>query len=268
MTRQDWSAPTTDHEASSRAQGRQRWNALQRDRAEARRLQVRKRLPGLQKEAWAAYPEGVIPRVTTGGILHGSLAALADELGVDRVTIKKDLQTITREDLRREQLAPRLLDLREEFGIGRKGRLPKATIWQLSHEFKVTPWVIRRDIDVLDRTTPYTRPPAQTRGPWDLWARVRRPRPQRFTKQLSTLFDEETYEKLVATGHPSGIIRQAVEAWLSTGTHHGPDDCAMAVVQKCDPDTQGRLLRSALRLERPLWQVLTSLLHVGLKREG
>src|SRR5215211_6448739 len=71
--------------AASRAQGRQRWNALQRDRAEARRLQVRKRLPGLQKEAWAAYPEGVIPRVTTGGILHGSLAALADELGVDRV---------------------------------------------------------------------------------------------------------------------------------------------------------------------------------------
>jgi hypothetical protein len=232
MTRKDWSEPTTDREASSRARGRRRFNALQRDRAEARRLQVRKRLPGLQAEAWAAYPHGVLPRVTTGGILHGSLAALADELGVDRATIKKDLQAITREDLRRDELAPRLPALREEAGVGRKGRLPKDAVWKLSREFKVTPWTIRRDIEVIDSTTPYTRPPAQTRGPWDLWARVRRPRPQRFTKQLTTLFDEETYEKLVATGHPSRIIRQAVEAWLSTGTHHSPDDCAMAVMQK------------------------------------
>jgi hypothetical protein len=268
MTRQDWSAPTTDHEVSARARGRRRFNALQRDRAEARRLQVRKRLPALQKEAWAAYPEGVIPRVTTGGILHGALAAMADELGVTRITIHKDVQTILREDDRREQLAPRLRGLREEFGVGRKGRLPKDMVWRLACQYAVKPRDIRRDIDVIDRTTPYTRPPSQTRGVWDVWARLRRPRPKRFTRQLTTLFDEETYEKLVATGRPSGIIRQAVEAWLSTGTHHGPDGCAMAVVQKCDPDTQGRLLRSALRLERPLWQVLTSLLHVGLRKEA
>ena len=268
MTRQDWSAPTTDHEADSRARGRHRFNALQRDRAEARRIQVRKRLPGLQAEAWAAYPEGVIPRTTTGGILHGSLTKLADELGVGRVTIKKDIQVIEREDSRREQLAPRLLGLREEYGVGRKGRLPKHVVWRLACEYACKPRDIRHDIRVIDSTFPYTRPPAQTRGPWDTWAQLRQPRPKRFTRQLCTLFDEETHEKLVATGHPSRVIRQAVEAWLSTGTHHSPDDCAMAVVQKCDPDTQSRLLRSALRLELPLWQVLTSLLHVGLKKEA
>jgi hypothetical protein len=99
---QRWSAPIPDHEASARAWGRHRFNALQRDQAEARRLQVRKRLSGLQKEAWAAYPEGVIPRTTTGGMLHGALAAMADELGVSRTTIHKDVQTILREDNRRE----------------------------------------------------------------------------------------------------------------------------------------------------------------------
>ena len=268
MTKADWSEPTTDGEASARSRGRRRFNALQRDRAEARRSQVRKRLPGLQAEARAAYPQGVIPRVTTGGMLHGALAAMADELGVSRTTIHKDVQTILREDNRREELAPRLLGLREEYGVGRKGRLPKDIVWRLSCEFGCKPYDIRRDIREIDRTVLYMRPPASTRGPWDLWAQLRQPRPKRFTRQLCTLFDEETYEKLVATGHPARIIRQAVEAWLSTGTHHSPDDCAMAVVQTCDPDTQSRLLRSAMRLERSLTQVLTSLVYVGLKKEA
>jgi hypothetical protein len=222
----------------------------------------------LQAEAWAAYPKGVIPRTTTGGILHGSLAALADELGVDRITIHKDLRTINQEDLRREEIAPRLPGLREEAGVGRRSRLPKDAVWRLSREFGVTPWVIRKDIDVIDRSTPYTRPPAPPRQPWDTWARLRRPRPQRFTRQLSTLFPEEVYEKLVATGHPASVIRQAVEAWLSTGTHHSPDDCAMTVVQSCDLSTQGMLLRSSMRLERPLVEVLTALLLVGSKKEA
>jgi hypothetical protein len=265
---QRWSAPTTDHEASSRARGRYRFNVLQRDRAEARRLQVRKRLPALQAEVWAKYPHPLIPRTTADGFLYGSLTKLASELGVGRVTIKKDIQVIEREDGRREQLAPRLLGLREEYGVGRKGRLPKHVVWRLACEYACKPYDIRRDIREIDRTFPYTRPPAQTRGPWDTWAHLRQPRPKRFTRQLCTLFDEETYEKLVATGHPSRIVRQAVDAWLSTGTHHSADDCAMVVVQKCDPDTHSRLLRSALRLELPLWQVLTSLIHVGLRKEA
>jgi hypothetical protein len=266
----DWSAPTTDGEALARTRGRRRLNAIQRDRAEARRLVVRKRLPALQAEVWATYPPGVIPRETTGGIgiLHGSLAALANELGVNRSTVLKDLRTIHREDLRREELAPRLPGLREEAGVGHKGRLPKDVVWRLSCQYRVTPRDIRNDIAIIDSTSTSARPPAPPRQPWDVWARLRRPRPRHFTRQLCTLLDEETYEKLVATGHPSRIVRQAVEAWLSTGTHHSPDDCAMIVVQKCDPDTQGRLLRSALRLELPLWQVLTSLLHVGLKKEA
>ena len=255
MTKADWSEPTTDGEASARSRGRRRFNALQRDRAEARRSQVRKRLPALQAEAWAAYPQGVIPRVTTGGMLHGALAAIADELGVSRTTIHNVVQTILRAAIRREELAPRLLGLREEYGVGRKGRLPKDIVWRLSCEFGCKPYDIRRDIREIILK-------------WDLWAQLRQPRPKRFTRQLCTLFDEETYEKLVATGHPARIIRQAVEAWLSTGTHHSPDDCAMAVVQTCDPDTQSRLLRSAMRLERSLTQVLTSLVYVGLKKEA
>jgi hypothetical protein len=141
-------------------------------------------------------------------------------------------------------------------------------IFRLACEYACKPYNIRRDIREIDLTFPYTRPPAQTRGPWDLWAQLRQPRPKRFTRQLCTLFDEETYEKLVATGHPAMVVRQAVAAWLCTATHHAPDDCAMAVVQTCDPDTQSRLLRSALRLERSLTQVLTSLIYVGLKKEG
>jgi hypothetical protein len=206
--------------------------------------------------------------VTTGGIgiLHGSLAALAKELGVNRSTILKDLRTIHREELRREELAPRLPGLREETGVSRKGRLPKAVVWRLACQYAVTPRDIRNDIAIIDSTSTYPRPPAPPRQPWDLWARLR-PRPSHLTRQLTTLFDEETYEKLVATGHPSTIIRQATAAWLDSGTHHGADDCAMAVVQRCAPEVQGRLVRSADRLKLPLVEVLAALLLIGSKRE-
>jgi hypothetical protein len=267
MTRKDWSAPTSQGEAFARARGRRRLHALQRDRAEARRLLVRKRLPSLQAEAWRKYPKGMIPRVTVGGILYGSLARLADELGVDRATIKKDLRTIEREDLRRLELAARLPALREEAGVSRKGRLPKDMVWRLSGQFRVTPWVIRQDIRVIDTTTTYTRPPAPKRQPWEQWARLR-PRPSHFTRQLTTLFSEKTYEQLIATGHPSRIIRQAVEAYLSTGTHHSTDDCAMVIAQACAPETIGRLMRVCERLNRPLIEVLAAFLLVRSKEEA
>lgn len=267
MTKADWREPTTDGEASARSRGRRRFNALQRDRAEYRRLQVRKRLPALQAEAWASFPDGVIPRTTTGGMLHGSLAALATELGVNRATVLKDVRTIHREDARRLEIAPRVPGLREQAGVSRRGRLPRDIVWRLSCEYGCTPRDIRNDLAIMDRTTPYTRPPVPPPGPWDVWARLRRPRPQRFTRQLTTLFDEETYAKLIATGHPSSIIRQAVEAWLSTGTHHHPDDCAMTVVKALDTDTQRRVLRSAMRLERPLVEVLAALVLIGSKKE-
>jgi hypothetical protein len=264
MTTADWSQPTSQGEAFARARGRRCLTATQRHRAEVRRLQVRRRLPGLQKDVWATCPEGMVPRVTVGGILHKALTALADELGVHPTTIRKDLQTIAREDLRRWEIAQRLPALREEAGVSRKGRLPKDVVWRLACEFSVTPWTIRQDIATIDASSTYTRPPSPKTQPWDQWARLR-PRPTILPRRVSTRLPEHVYQQLLAHGEVSLIVRRAIEAYLDTGTHHHTEDCAMTVVRKCAPDAQDRLVRTAERLKLPLWEVLASLLLLRSK---
>lgn len=264
MYRKDWSAETSWDEVKARAHGRRRLAATQRDRVAARRLQVRRRLPVLQKDVWTSCPESVIPRVTVGGILCEALTTLAHELGVAVNTIRKDLQTIEREDLRRVEIAPRLPALRNEAGVSRKGRLPKDVVWRLACEFAVTPWTIRRDIATIDASSTWTRPPAPKTQPWDQWARLR-PRPTTLPRRVSTRLPERVYQQLTAHGEVSLIVRKAIEAYLDTGTHHSTDDCALRVAQRCEPSTQDTLVRTAERLHLPLVEVLASLLLLRSK---
>jgi hypothetical protein len=259
MPRTDWSAETSWDEVKARARGRRRFNTLQRDRAEVRRLQVSKRLYELREKAWNAGHLEWMPR--------GVVAQLAEEFGCKRQTISQDVQTIEREELRRMQIALRLPALRLEAGVGRKGRLPKDVVWRLACEFHVTPWTIRQDIRVIDRTTPYPRPPAPTRQPWDLWARLR-PRETHLPRRMSVRMSEETYQWYSAQDDPSDEIRRALEEHRGqTKGYHTLDDCAFRVAQACPGEVQGRLVGTAVRLALPLIDVLKSLLLVRLKGE-
>jgi hypothetical protein len=89
----------------------------------------------------------------------------------------------------------------------------------------------------------------------------------RFPRQFTLMLPEEHYQALLAKGDPSTIIRKALEVYLDRGTAHARDDCALTVAQACDLDAQDRIVRAAERLQRPIWQVLTSVLHVWLTRE-
>ena len=222
MHRADWGAQTTQGEAFARARGRRRFAATRRDQAEARRLLVRRRLPALRKEAWATCVPGEVPRVTVGGIPCAAVKTLADELGVSPGTIRKDLLTIEREDLRRQDITTQLPGLRDEAGVSRaKGRLPKDVIWKLACFFNVRPWTIRRDIAAIDATTIWPRAPARQPHPWDLWTKMQ-PRPAELPRRHTVRLPQGLHRRLTEYGNPSLVIRQALNAFLDTGTHHRP----------------------------------------------
>jgi hypothetical protein len=257
-SRQQWSAPTSDGEAYARARGRRRYAAVQRDRALARRALVHKRLSELRKEAWAKGSLDWIPK--------GAVAQIAVELGYAHQTISMDIKVIEREELRHMALAPRLPVLREEAGVGYRGRLPKSVIHRLAYEYGVRPWTVRRDIAAIDRHSPPT-PPAPMRGVWDCWAHLR-PRPTKFPAWLRARVTQDTYDWFMARENPSEAIRLALEEYRGgTQGYHTLEQCAFRVAQACHWDVHGRLVRTAMRLSRPLVEVLSSLIRGGLQKE-
>jgi hypothetical protein len=269
MHRTDWSAETSWDEVKARARGRRSWQVTQRVRAEARRQQIRERLAALRRDVWAQCEAGEIPRVTVGGISRQAVTDLAERLGVAPSTIREDIRAIDREDMRRQDLAQRLPALREEaYAQGARRRLPKDTIWRLAREFDVHPQIIRMDIRAIN-ACPLWRPPRRTPldDPRFPWTRSR-PRPTTLPRRLTVRLPEELYQALIATGDASRIIRQALEAYLDSGSHHSRDTCARVVVSACDPETIDRLVRTSERLELPLSRVLASLLLVRLKEEA
>jgi hypothetical protein len=79
---------------------------------------------------------------------------------------------------------------------------------------------------------------------------------------MTVRLPEELYQALIAKGDPSRLVRQAVEVYLDTGTHHSTNDCALNVAEVCNPDTISRLIKTAERLQLPLAKVVASLLLV------
>lgn len=72
----NWSVPVSPEEAVRRAGGRRRYNAERRDQVLARRRQV----------ADLLHKYGLIK--------HGTQARIADELGVSRATVHRDVRAI------------------------------------------------------------------------------------------------------------------------------------------------------------------------------
>lgn len=72
----DWRAPVSDDEAAHRAGGRRRYNAARRVQAWARRRQV--------ADLLNKY----------GLLEYGTQARIADELGVSRATVHRDVRAI------------------------------------------------------------------------------------------------------------------------------------------------------------------------------
>lgn len=72
-----WAAHTTNDEAIARARARRRYNAMRRDMARLRQVEVVRKL--------AAY-----------GIYHGVQARIAEELGVSKATISRDVRAVLR----------------------------------------------------------------------------------------------------------------------------------------------------------------------------
>jgi hypothetical protein len=185
---------------------------------------------------------------------------------------------------RRVKVAKRLNQLQEEArAAGSLAWMPRGVIAQLANEFGVNRQTISSDLAAIDRwpsswpsenevvswPVPTQPPPPRKklRDPRWFWA-YSRPRPTTLPRRISVRLPEELYQVLLAKGDPSRIIRQALETFLDGGKAHSRDDCAMALAQAADLDTQDKIVRASERLQLPIWQVVTSLLHVGLRKEA
>lgn len=165
----------------------------------------------------------------------------------------------------------RLIVLRgEAWDKGLTGWVPRGVVAQLAAEFGVDKSVISKDIKIINQwpdSTPPPPPRQKLRDPRWSWA-YSRPRPTRFPRQFTLMLPEEHYQALLSKGDPARHIRRAIETYLDAGSAHSTDDCAHTVAKACDLDTQDKIVRTAERLELPIWQVVTALLLIGSKREG
>lgn len=170
--------------------------------------------------------------------------------------------------VRRVQVAKRLIVLQQEaWAKGSLEWMPRGVIAQLANEFGCNRQTISKDIKAIDAwpaSTPPPPPRKKLRDPRFAWA-YSRPRPTTLPRRMTVRLPEDLYQALITKGDPSRLVRQAVEAYLATGTHHTTDDCARMVAQACEFDTQDRLVRTAERLHLPLIEVLASLILLRSK---
>jgi hypothetical protein len=179
-----------------------------------------------------------------------------------------------RAKVRRLEVAKRLDELRRAQlaqPFDPTGPIPswisKGAVKTLAAEFKVSEDTIRQDIRVIDSWPDPAprRKRARVHDPRFAWAREHRRRPLVITARVRLRLAPDVLTQIQARGEVQEVIRRAIDAYLDTGSAHRSHDCALTMLRELEPGTQDRVALMAKRLNKPLAEMLASVLLVALQ---